>query len=243
MKRLRISKLMDEYTDAEFFPTGGSAVSTEAVKARVLANAKTPAKKKQMSRKKKVLLAATLAAAMVLLMAAGYPLFQRQLVNGTLSFEQTADSRTISIEHDSYIVKNEDGRLIFTQGDSQCIDITDLVSEETPYIYDGSDPDSEMVYYVVMGGTPEAYGWLEWIRVPYPFDDSNSDFYHASDFDENGNPVSIAYDFHFIDLEDGYQSGGMGSGGVCLDDITPPSWLLAGIEELGIPVRETPEYE
>ena len=238
MKRLRISKLMDEYTDTEFFPTGGSVVSLEGVKARVLAAAKAPAKKKPMPRKKKVLLAAALAAAMVLLMAAGYPYFQHKLVGGMLSFEQRSDERTTSFVHNTPVVENENGRLIFNQDDGQRIDITDLVSEETPYIYDGSNPESEMIYYIIMGGTPEFYGWLEWIRVPYPFDDSNLGGTYAPDFDENGNPVMIIYDFEFFD-----GIVGMGYGGVCLDDFDPPLWLLSAIEELDIPVRETPEYE
>ena len=245
MKRIRISKLMDEYTDKEFFPTGGSVVSTEAVKARVLAQVKasTPAKQKQMPRKKKVLLAAALAAAL-LLAGAGYPLIQHRLVGGELRFEQRPNERTASLIHYNNVVESEDGRLFFDRDDGQRIDITDLVSEDTPYIYDCSDPDTGMIYYIVMGGTPEAYGWLEWIQVPYPFDDSNSDGYYALDFDRNGNPVTIIYDFEFSSLEDNnYGVSGMGYSGVCLDDFTPPSWLLAAVEELGIPVRDSPKCE
>lgn len=244
MKRLRISSLMDEYTDTEFFPAGGSAVSSETIKERVLARAKVQTKKKQMPRKKKVLLTAALAAALVLLAGAGFPYFQHRLVGGTLSFEQTTDGRSTSLVHNGPIVKQEDGRLVFTQDDGQSIDITNLVSEETPYIYDDSDPEREMIYYIVMGGTPEAYGWFEWVQVPYPFDDSNSDVYYAFDFDEYGSPVMIIYDFEFIS-PDGINRGisAMGYGGVVLDDFTPPPWLLAGIEELDIPVRDSPEFE
>ncbi len=46
MKRLKISKLMDGYTDEEFFPDGGETANPEAVKARVLARVKVPAKKR-----------------------------------------------------------------------------------------------------------------------------------------------------------------------------------------------------
>ena len=238
MKRLRISKLMDEYTDTEFFPTGGSAIDPEVVKARVLANVKTAAKKKPMPRKKKVLLAAALAASLVLLVGAGYPYFQHRLVGGALSFEQKSNERMTSLVHYNSVVEPEDGRLFFNRDDGQRIDITDLVSMETPYIYDGSDPDTGMIYYTVMGGTPEAYGWLEWIQVPYPFDDSNLGGAYALDFDENGNPVMIIYDFEF---NDGIV--GMGNGGVSLDEIYPPLWLLSAVDKLGIPVRESPEFE
>ena len=60
MKRLEISRLMDEYTDTEFFPAGGSAADTQAVHERVLAQA-APAKKKRMPPLTKVLIAAALA--------------------------------------------------------------------------------------------------------------------------------------------------------------------------------------
>ena len=172
MRRLKISKLMDEYTDTEFFPTGGSAVSPERVKARVLASVNVQPKKKQLPKKKKVLLAAALAAAMVLLMAAGYPYIKHSFADGKLTFEQTGDGRITTLEQ-IVVVRYEEGRLIFTRDDGQHMDITDLVSEETPYIYDGSDPDTGLTYYVIMGGTPVCFGWFEWIQVPYPFDDDS----------------------------------------------------------------------
>ena len=74
--KLRISRLMDEYMDTEFFPRGGTAVNGEEVKERVLARAKAPAgkeKKQQTPKKKKVLLATALAAVMMVLVGAGFP--------------------------------------------------------------------------------------------------------------------------------------------------------------------------
>ena len=237
MKRIRISKLMDEYTDTEFFPTGGSAVNSERVKARVLASAKVRVQKRQTPRMKKVLLASAMAAAMVLLMAAGFPYFQHRLVNGTLSFEQKTDEKMTSFVHYGELVKYEEGRLIFTQNDGQRIDITDLVSKETPYIYDASDPETGMVYYIVMGGTPESFGWFEWIQTPYPFDDNL-----AINFDDNGNPVEILFDFVLDNPENNRRSIG-GFGTVYLDEAMKLPWLLAGAEQLGIIFEEPPEYE
>ena len=97
MKRLEISKLMDEYTDTEFFPTGGSVADPTAVKSRVLSYMKAPAQKKQILRKKKVLLTAALAAVMVLLVGAGFPYIQHQLVGGTLTYEETGDGRITAL--------------------------------------------------------------------------------------------------------------------------------------------------
>ena len=84
MKRLRISKLMDEYTDTEVFPEGGSTADPEAVKRWVLSHAERPVKKlapqkKSMPRKKKLWLAAALAAVMVVLVGAGVPYMQHRL--------------------------------------------------------------------------------------------------------------------------------------------------------------------
>lgn len=243
MKRIRISSLMDEYTDTEFFPAGGSSVSPGTVKERVLAEAKAsaPREKKPMPRKKKVLLAAALAAVLVVLAGAGFPYIQHRLVGGTLSFEQTSSSRTITFTHDGdgEIVSCEDGRLIFNQGDER-IDITDLVSEETPYIYDGSDPDTGMTYYVIMGGTPKTYGCLEWTQTPYPFDDKNPGINSDVEFDENGNPVIITNDFMLIDSEMG-RSGYCGIGAIFLEDFMKLPWLLNGMEYVGIAFQDAPE--
>ena len=240
MKRLKISSLMDEYTDTEFFPAEGSAVSPERVKGLVLAQATAAApirRKQKMPRKKKLLLAAALAAAMVLLMAAGYPYIKHSFADGKLTFEQTGDGRITTFEQ-IVVVRYEEGRLIFTRDDGQHMDITDLVSEETPYIYDGSDPDTGLTYYVIIGGTPVCFGWFEWIQVPYPFDDDL-----AINFDESGNPVQILYDFVLIDRptdNDGHSV--FGAGNVKLDESMNLPWLLAGAEQLGITFVEPSEY-
>ena len=57
MKRLEISRLMDEYEDNEFFPQGGETADLQAVKARVLAQA-APAKQRRMLLKMTLLAAA-----------------------------------------------------------------------------------------------------------------------------------------------------------------------------------------
>ncbi len=53
-----------------------------------------------------------------------------------------------------------EGRLWFTAG-GQEVDITDLVSQDTPYIYRTADPDSGETGYVIVGGTAEDFGWAE----------------------------------------------------------------------------------
>ena len=233
MKRLRISKLMDEYTDTDFFPTGGSAVSPERIKTRVLAQAMAaaPARRKQkMPRKKKVLLAAALAAALVLLMGAGYPFFQHLLINGELSFRQTADGKITSFVEYGPVMEAEEGRLYFVPKDGQRVDITGLASEDTPYIYDGSDPEAGLTYYIIMGGTPEQSGRFTWVRSPNPFYESDQD-----------PKWMMTTGFSFATSDGKNYSGLMAMEDVeWIDDMDLP-WLLAGAEQLGITFVEPPE--
>ena len=168
MKRLRISKLMDEYTDTEFFPTGGSAVSSEAVKARVLAQAVTAGKRRRPSLKT-VLLAAALAAGCLLSVAAGLPVKVYQLVSGGSMVVQTDGAgwyyTYISLENESPVVL-EDGRLWLVLPNGERTDITDLIDAETPCIVEGEDPETGLNNYLVVGGTPEDYGLAVYQKMP-----------------------------------------------------------------------------
>ena len=55
-------------------------------------------------------------------------------------------------------------RLIFT-GNGEYIDITDLCSEEEAFIYT-LDSGNGTIHYLCVGGTPENYGYCEFIYVP-----------------------------------------------------------------------------
>lgn len=231
MKQVEISKLMDEYRDSEFFPEGGSTVDPEAVKDLVLAKIKPAAGKRRLSGRKKLLLAAGLAAAL-LLIGAGFPYMQHRLVSGVLTFQQTADSRITSLVHYGPVMELEEGRLFFVQDDGQRIDITDRIDENTPYIFDGSDPEQDMVYYLIMGGTPDGYGYLEWIEAPDPF-------YHEDDTAVY-NSVQSCYNFSYV-IHDGQadryatNDGGLGGGAIDWNTAKDHPWLIAGAKELGLP--------
>lgn len=231
MKRLEISKLMDEYVDTEFFPEGGSIANVEEVKGWTLANAKVPTKKKQMPKKKRLRLAAALAAVLVVLAGAGYPYIQHRLVNGKISFEDTSNGRVTSFVHYGPVVKFKDGRLLFNPDNGQQIDITDLVSEETPYVYDGSGSDTGMTYYIIMGGTPECYGYVELIDVSVA--PSDFSFGPITAISEDGVKMTTMYSIAVNNGEnDRYSTGGFDILELC-DEMKLP-WLLAGAEELGI---------
>ena len=182
-----------------------------------------------------MLLAAALAAAMVLLMAAGYPFFRYQLVKSSLTFGQEAAGKYKSYLEKNTIVEEENGRLYFAPEGGRRIDITDQVSEETPYIYDGSDPDAGLTYYIIMGGTPECYGWLTWISMPNPL-------YEPKAYERE---MTTAYHYFLSEHKDSRIEPG-GHMGLDVDavewsdDMDHP-WLLAGAEQLGIPFEESPK--
>ena len=237
MKHLKISKSMDEYIDTEFFLENGSTVDPEAVKARVLADITAPAEKKRLPRKKKLLLAAGLAAALVL-MGAGLPSLAHQayrLLNTTLTFEQTPDSRSIAYEYGASSVETENGRLFFLL-DGERTDITDLISEDTPYIYDGSDQEAGLTYYLIIGGTPENYGCLEWVKVPNPY--VAEDGKPIPELDGDGRLTSYNMRTFLYNEESGeYDSGpgSTGSGELDWAYVEDFQWLIAGAKQLNLP--------
>ncbi|MBD5084237.1 MAG: hypothetical protein HDT33_04025 [Clostridiales bacterium] len=244
MKQLEISRLMDEYTDTEFFPEGGSVADTQEVKDMVLANVKAPAGKKRMPARKKVLLAATLAAVMVVLVGAGYLERTYHLASGTIGFSESAKGRIISIKMDSAPLELEDGQLFLVM-DGERTDITDLIDENVPYISDLSNPSEDMTSYLILGGTPEHYGWLQWFTVPDPYTDNPN---YVSIADDNG--IVYGYEFTFITVRDGtpYQVGGVGTSNpdwrMFSDfnteiDIADFQWLQTAADQLGIPFIDT----
>lgn len=58
------------------------------------------------------------------------------------------------------LVTLEDGRLWLTVF-GEHTDITDLVDEDTPYIYTFYDEDTDTRGTIIAGGTPEDFGWAE----------------------------------------------------------------------------------
>ena len=65
---------------------------------------------------------------------------------------------------DPTIITLEGGRLWFVAGD-QRVDVTDQVDEETPYVYTATDEEGNL-HYIIVGGTPEDYGWFEGVTAP-----------------------------------------------------------------------------
>ena len=167
MKRLEISRLMDEYVDDEFFPQGGETADVQAVKDRVLAKA-GPAKRRR-APLKMVLLAAALAVGAVLCIAASLPTTVFHLVTGgTVTVQRGPDgyeSYDFSNQFPTDPVVSESGRLWLVIGDERT-DITGLIDMETPYILEHTDPDNGLSNYLIVGGTPEDFGYCSYQETP-----------------------------------------------------------------------------
>lgn len=232
MKRLEISKLMDDYVDSEFFPEGEGIADVEALKARVLAEA-TPARKRKMSRFAQVMLAAALAAGCVLCIAAGLPDMVYHMLSGTMSLEQIEKRKIIGFQpnvNPNPVVLRDDRFYLITE-DGQ-VDITDRIDLDTAYICDYSDPEAGIEHYLIIGGIPGSYGWLEWISVPDTFYYDGDDKAVANELADL--PVT-AYNSKIVTYEGEYSSSGTGKLNTVyssLDRNFP--WLRTALESLGI---------
>ena len=168
MKRLKISKLMDGYTDEEFFPEGEETANPEAVKARVLARVKVPVKKRT-PQWKAALLAAALGAAPILSIAAGLPTTVYHLVTGgTMTIQEGPNgykSYDFTNQFPAEPVVLEEGRLWLVL-DGGRTDITDQIDMDTPYIVEHTDPESGLSNFLIVGGTPEDYGYCSYQEDP-----------------------------------------------------------------------------
>lgn len=185
MKRLDISRLMDEYVDNEFFPQGGEAADTQAVKARVLAQA-VPAKRRRVPLKM-ALLAAALAVGCALCVAAGLPGIFVVSPNGTQITLEDGGLHLDYTRHDDYWLLAEDGRFFLDMGGER-IEITGKFDADTPYIHTVEDVSGITFHYVV-GGTPDNYGFTEFEIVP---DNSRSEVMPHNTFvtfDAQGRPL------------------------------------------------------
>ena len=114
-----------------------------------------------------IVLAAALTVGALLSVAAGLPGRVYNLAIGGqiyVSHDSSYGSMTIDDEFLTAPVRAEDGRLWF-EADGQHIDITDMVDENTPYIYERTDPVTGEKGYVIVGGTVEDFGWAELFAI------------------------------------------------------------------------------
>lgn len=168
LKRIDLFQLMNAFQDEEFEPEEECFVDENKVKETVL----TQVRWKKRKGRTVLVLAAALAACLVL---AGWTYGERiyQFISGsqvTISGSAGMGSGTVTLSDgldengDPTIITLEEGRLWFVAGD-QRVDVTDQVDEETPYIWTQWLEDGSL-HYIVVGGTPEDYGWFEGVTAP-----------------------------------------------------------------------------
>ena len=122
--------------------------------------------KRRMPKVRTMILAAALAVGALLSIAAGLPARVYNFANGDqvrVMPDITYASMTVG-GGEAAPVKAEDGRL-WLEVDGQRLDITDKVDENTPYIYERTDPATGEKGCVVVGGTVENFGWIEYFIV------------------------------------------------------------------------------
>ncbi|MDE7170367.1 MAG: hypothetical protein K2O11_00620 [Oscillospiraceae bacterium] len=112
---------------------------------------------------KVMVLAAALAVGCALSIAAGLPAQVYNFVaGGTVSVTEGTSEVNVTLDGTGLgsPITLENGRLWF-DADGEKVDITDKVDENTPYIYERTDPKTGNKGYVVLGGTIDNYGWAE----------------------------------------------------------------------------------
>lgn len=177
MKQTEISRIMDEYTDGDLFFDGESDIDTEAVKSRVLdkiqaetRNDIQTAKPKGSKKPLKIFIAA--AAAVCCLSAAALAVSLPARFSGTivtksdvkLTIDESGRAKVASVERGNPPFEYRNGRIIFTAAGEEK-DITDLIDDETPYIYSYISMDTGLESYIAVGGGPGHTGFMELINT------------------------------------------------------------------------------
>ena len=124
------------------------------------------ARKRRMPSVKVLVLAAALAVGCVLSIAAGLPAQVYNFVaGGSAAFlPGTGEGHFVYDGKGNGPITVENGRMWF-EADGEKTDITDRVDENTPYIYERTDPATGNKGYVVVGGVIGDYGWAEFFMT------------------------------------------------------------------------------
>ena len=160
---IKISRLMDAYTDNEFFIQGKSEVNMDAVKNNVAL--KAAGAKRKMKPLLRIMIAAAAAAVLAVGTAAAALIISgsRQTAAGSDYYYEIGDNDVYLSAHlGSYsdIFRRENDRFYF-ELDGSSTDITDMIDRQTPYIYAYTNDKTGDENYIIMGGTPEEYAIIE----------------------------------------------------------------------------------
>lgn len=172
MSKYNIYELMGEYSDEEFAPAIDNSVDIENVRKHVKEKIKKPHRHIKL---KTAFIAAAVAAAAVVCTGVAIATYSNHvtltvdmlakkdvMVNYGYSDDGGSYRETDYGKNEEYISPLElrDGRLRFV-ADGQDFDVTDMIDMETAYIYKTVNPDTGLADWIVVGGTPECYGFYE----------------------------------------------------------------------------------
>lgn len=164
MDRIKISEIMDEYTDNDMILNAESDIDTEKVKKNVLKMTKRRTIKKPV--KAIIAIAAAAACLSAVTVTADLPERFFGSVHGKTNALVILNRggvtwRMLDDVEDPF--EYRDGRIIFTaMGGEE--DITDLIDDETPYIASYTSFETGMTNYIAVGGTPGHTGFQEFIN-------------------------------------------------------------------------------
>ena len=183
-REIDITELMDSYTDNEFNIVGEAGVDAENIVSAVLPQVKQKKKVKPLF---KMLIAAAAAAAVL---AGGATAADIVIKGGyttstgiDVSYEFGENHGSWHISHgEGEILRVEEGNRLMFVADGQYIDITDLVDENTPYIYSYENSRGDACY-IAAGGAAGDYGYVSLVPIPMSED--------YVGWDENGYNVQV----------------------------------------------------
>lgn len=187
--------------------------------------------KRRMPKAGTMVLAAALAVGFALSIAAGLPAQVYNFVSGGTLTALPGTTGELSMTLDGEEIapaKAEDGRLWF-EADGQKIDITDKVDENTPYIHEHTDPATGEKGYVIVGGTPKDFGWVEIVLMGKAAALSGSNYAEVGGISLD-DVMSAIQDGTFIYTEDDAEVGGA----QLIGDVANRPWLDAALDQLGI---------
>lgn len=188
------------------------------------------ARKHRMPKAGKIALAAALAVGCVLSIAAGLPAQVYNFVSGGVTVVDDSGSGEIKIgltgEDPAAPIVLEDGRL-WLSADGQKVDITDQMDEDTPYIFERTDPDTKQKGYVVAGGTVDDYGWAEFFLT-----ENGACSMVGENAWENMIPID-GKDIPLGQLTEDQLDALNEDGGVLCESVYRP-WLNKALEQLGL---------
>ena len=183
---LDITKIMDDYTDNEFGIEGEQTVDTEKAVSELLAKVKP--KKTFRTSFFKVLIAAAALVCLTAIVGFTYLTYEWSISGNSMVMSQqgntTSYQMTFNGEKMDHPIRLEDGRVILTYEDEET-DITDLIDEETPFIYTYTNPVTGWEGYIIAGGGTEDLGYANvyYLGEDFGYEAFGVNYFIPSDID------------------------------------------------------------